>query len=236
MRSTVVLTLLLASALSTSGYTVNELFDDAIVRQLINQSIDNPLLKKVKTIDIECVKQKVNFAENGNKSTDKMTLTAAVFPSFAICSGDAVGLAQLLVDFTVGSLSFGKYIGRGDCFKLALLQIEPDSPILTGFDSKHVNFTAEECDRVVDQKGFDRMIAGFEDNVGSIDKFTCGVIKKEELFGFSLKFPTIANGKLDPKIEKEAKKSLAVNMAGRAEKLLECMVAAISKGDIENEV
>jgi hypothetical protein len=236
MMSAVVLMFLLAFASSASGETLNDFFDQNAISHLANDPAGNPLYQKLMTVDIECVKQKVNIAENGNNSADKMTLILAVMPSYAFCSGDALGLAELLVDHLISFMTYSQFIGKGDCFKQALLHIEPDSPMLTGFDSTHMNFTEGVCDRAVDQEGIDKMIARFEDDVSSIDKYTCGVIKKEEIFGFSLKFPIIAYGKLDPKIEKEAKKKLAVDLAGRVEKLVECMVAAISKGDIENEV
>ncbi|KAG5666595.1 hypothetical protein PVAND_014613 [Polypedilum vanderplanki] len=227
-------TIILSAALTQEQQhkTVNELYQEFTeVFPEVELFSSMPIFQKIKTINRDCIKKRLKISENGQKRFQTYSFAAAFISTLAICSGDVHEFVYLLVNTMTDLLTSPGAINRIDCFKLALQELEPNAKILEGFDKNSVTTNDEDCEIITDKKGFENyLIPNIESDIGStINEGSCGLIKKETLFQFMLKFPILGAGKLNEELEKAAKIIIVDELVGITEKLEKCLVDKMSE-------
>lgn len=214
----------------SDGYnqTLNYHFEIYKYRFFDQNNSEEPIMKKIKTIDINCVKDRLKLSEFGDKDVDQYTFLTAFFPALTLCSGNSEEFVGMFLLYMTNSVR--KSTDAADCFKLKIQEIEPTAIILEGFDSNSVRFSKEDCDDIVNQKDIKEYIDDYNHEIGNIEILTCGVIKENEILKLVFTYAILALGNLESNIEAAVKKNQIENLLTKVESLEKCAMDSIENG------
>jgi hypothetical protein len=212
-------TLLLALASSAAIEEHGETFTEAIDRMI--ESFDDlqswSCFAQLETLDRECLDEKLNVKNNGEKIVNEITAAITILPAIALCVDSERDLLHAFIHFMIGYIY--NDTDTCDCFKLELQKIEPNATILEAFDADNMKKSSDECEDVVDMKELDRLI---KEIIGEIDEASCGTLTIDEVRKFMLKIRILRSGGFRKALARSEKSKLIDFLSVKVEKFVKC--------------
>jgi hypothetical protein len=183
---TAILFICLASIVSSAAVSdfikLKDVIDE-VAKSLKSSPKESPFTKYTEKINLECIKEKVNVAENGEKLVTIYEGQIIMLAAYLNCfEGDEAEFVNFMT--TQGGIHI-KHAEFVACGKLKLQKFEPNSILLDNFDSKAVNSSMTlMCGYINSDEELDNTISKVEAVVGPIDKFTCGAVTKNDVVKF----------------------------------------------------
>ncbi|CAG9810856.1 unnamed protein product [Chironomus riparius] len=179
-----VLTTTASSAVSSKSKEYLKLKDVLNKAKETLQSIPeaNQLSKYIKKINFDCIEEKLNLINNGEKSVTVYEGQLVILSSYLKCIDED---QPKLLNLIINSMGLDKNDDIVDCAKLKLHKIDPKSRFIDNFDIKSVNASyAEYCEIFTSDKGFDESVTNLEELFGPLEEFTCGAVSKLDVIKF----------------------------------------------------
>jgi hypothetical protein len=204
-----------------NGETLTEVIDRII------ESFDDlqswSCFAQLETIDRECLDERLNVKDNGEKIVDKETAVVTILPAISLCVDSQRDLLHAFIQ-TMTAIMFTMNTDHWDCFKLKLQKIEPNATILEGFDADSMEVNSDECENAMNING---MINEFERKFGDIDEASCGTLTVDGVKSFFLKIRILKNGGLRKALAKSEKAKLIDILSVKVENFVKCRVGKL---------
>lgn len=169
-------------------FKIKDAFDQA-KSTLISIPAANPSSKYTEKINYECIGEKLNLMENGEKLVTIHEGQIIILSAYLKCFDDD---EVEFLNFIIIQLGINKDADFVDCAKLKLQKIEPDSNLLKNFDTKSFNSSMIAfCEYLNKDESFNVIFSKSEQVLGPLDKFTCGAISKLDVIKFIINIQVV---------------------------------------------
>jgi hypothetical protein len=160
----------------------------------------NTITKIIRNADKNCVQEKLNMTENGNKTINYAQALTSIGIGYLKCY-DKTAISELFNEFFEDDedIHFAVY---GECYFRALKELEPTSKLVENFNEDQMEVTKEECDDNLKKDSFDEWIKDIEEYSGDLSTFSCG-----NLNGDDIRMLLVKSAILSHEINEELKES-----------------------------
>jgi len=155
---------------------------------LISIPAANPFSKYTEKINYECIEEKLNITETGEKLVTIYEGQITILSAYLKCFDDD---EVEFVNFIIIQLGINENAYYVDCAKLKLQKLEPNSKLLENFNSTSFNTSMTAFCEFFYDDGFNDMFSKIEQVFGPLDKFTCGAISKHDVIKFVINFHVV---------------------------------------------
>ena len=202
--------------------TFNTVYEDFVA------SSANPppqFAKFIKNVDRNCLSEKLNLAENGDKIYQPVLMFPVFYGSFLKCLD-----AELMDDFLdtlvnhYSERAQNYRSGYVECYQLKLQQVDPNSMLIKNFKKELMQLSEEECNEFMDSADYGIFSDKFERDILNISTFTCGAVDKVEAERLWLDFKTIAVTIEDVETKKAENRKILDIFKSKWERIYECLV------------
>ncbi|CAG9810862.1 unnamed protein product [Chironomus riparius] len=141
------------------------------------------------------IKQKINFAQNKNKNLNFTQAMILIYRSglddldISRRNNFWTFLIENLIEFNKRTID----VNYLECFRKELKKINPESPLVAGFDAFRMTMRSEDCDKIVESRGFDDYVNNFENTYGNLIEITDGALSKDKFKRFLITFVVLAD-------------------------------------------
>lgn len=149
----------------------------------------NPSSKYTKKINYECIGDKINLTENGEKLVTMHEGQIVFLSAYLKCFDDD---EVEFLNFFITQRGINQKVDLVDCAKLKLQELEPNSNLLENFDASSFNTSMILfCEYINNDENFDVIFSASEEVLGPLDKFTCGAISKLDVIKFIINIQVV---------------------------------------------
>ena len=214
---------------SSTAFTINDTLNSYYQKELIQTDPDREdpnnyhkrLAKLEAAIDHNCVKEKLNLSENGDKAFVEPEATILIASAKSKCINvDPLEFSNLFIDF---ALEDGHRHERYySCARYNLQKLEPTSKLAVTSSSDEGN--EKYCRHVgISLHPYSIPSIGYEDSVGPFERTTCGVLTGEIEDVVTLKTMLLYDVK-DKELKINETKDLYNLVTDKLHKLADCIL------------